>query len=63
LPEAGDDPMHIRNLIAAQTPDIGGAGELLLERAAIFLRKRGALYQAAADQKHKGQPNLLSSHV
>ena len=36
LPQAGDDTVHIRDLAAAQTPDIRRASHLLFPRAAIF---------------------------
>ena len=38
LPQARHDPADIRNLIAAQPPDVGRAGHLLFPGSAIFLR-------------------------
>ena len=38
LPQARHDPADIRNLIAAEPPDVGRAGHLLFPGSAIFLR-------------------------
>ena len=38
LPQTRHDPADIRNLIAAQSPYIGGAGHLLFPGSAVFLR-------------------------
>ena len=38
LPQARHDPADIRNLIAAKSPYIGGAGHLLFPGSAVFLR-------------------------
>jgi hypothetical protein len=38
LLQARDDPVLIRNPVAAEPEDIGGAGHLLLEGSTMFLR-------------------------
>jgi hypothetical protein len=53
LPQAGDDAVYIRDLAAAQTPDIRRASHLLFPRAAIFFRVSRAMRDNAADRKRK----------
>src|SRR3954454_5332176 len=42
-PQASHDPVHIGNLRAAEPPDIGRTGHLLLPRPSIFRRERRVL--------------------
>jgi hypothetical protein len=63
-PQACHDPVHIRDLGAAQPPDIGRAGHLLFHRSAVVLRKRHILNgDAAADQYRKAHENSVRSHA
>src|SRR5579862_4936217 len=41
LPQAGHDTVLVWDLIAAEPPDVGRAGHLLLHRPAMFLREGG----------------------
>ena len=51
LPQAGDDTVYIRDLPAAQTPDIRRASHLLFPRAAIF----SCISRANARQCHRSK--------
>jgi hypothetical protein len=62
LPQARHDPANIRDLIAAETPDIGRAGHLLFPGTAIFLRRRGSDSADSTDRDYKAQDNPLRSH-
>ena len=62
LPQAGHDPADIRDLIAAEPPDVGRAGHLLFPGSAIFLRRRGSDHSCCADRDGKAEDNPLRSH-
>ncbi len=63
-PQACHDPVHIGDLRAAQPPDIGRAGHLLVHRSAVLLRERRILNtDAAADRYRKAQKNSMRSHA
>ena len=51
LAQARRDPVDVRYLVKAQTPDIRRAGHLLLEGPAIFLRERGILAGRTANKR------------
>jgi hypothetical protein len=63
-PQACHDPVHIGDLRAAQPPDIGRAGHLLVHRSAILLRKRHILNSDAATNRYrKAHENSTCSHA
>ena len=63
LLQAGDDAVHIRDLAAAQTPNIRRASHLLFPRAAIFSRASRAMRDNAADRKRETKRNPSNSHI
>ena len=63
LPQAGDDAVHIRDLAAAQTPDIRRASHLLFPRAAIFFRVSRAVPDNAANRKRETKRDPSHSHI
>ena len=63
LPQAGDDAVHIRDLAAAQTPNIRRASHLLFPRAAIFFRVCRAMRNNAANRKRETKGNSSNSHI
>src|SRR6516165_11653440 len=63
LPQASDDAIHIRNLAAAQTPDIRRASHLLFPRAAILSRVSRAMRGNAADRKRETKRDPSNSHI
>src|SRR6516164_7244132 len=63
LPQASDDAVHIRDLGAAQTPNIWRANHLLFPRAAIFFRVSCARRDNAADRKRETKRNPSSLHI
>jgi hypothetical protein len=63
-PQACHDPVHIRDLRAAEPPDIRRAGHLLFHRSPGILRKRHILNgDAAADRYRKTHENPMRSHA
>ncbi len=64
LPQARDDPIDVRYLFAAKSPNIRGAGHLLFHRPPILLRDRNIRSgAAAADRYGKGDNNSTRPHV
>jgi hypothetical protein len=63
LPQAGNDAVHIRDLAAAQTPDIRRASHLLFPRAAILSRVSRAMRGNAADRKRETKRDPSNSHI
>jgi len=63
LLQAGNNSARIRNLAAAEAPDIRRAGHLLLVGAAILLRGCRAVNDPAADQERKPQNGSPYLHV
>jgi hypothetical protein len=62
--QARRDPVDVRYLIGAQTPDVRRAGHLLFKRSAIFLRGGGILNcDAAGGRDRKAQNNSVHFHV
>jgi hypothetical protein len=63
LPQARHDAANIRDLIAAEAPDIGRAGHLLFPGSAIFLREGDVLGgDSATGRYRKAQDKPLQSH-
>jgi len=63
LPQTGDDAVDIRDLAAAQAPDVWRASHLLFPGAAIFSRVSRAMRDNAADRKRETKRDLSHSHV
>jgi hypothetical protein len=64
LPQARNDPVGVRYLIAAKPENVGRAGKLLCKGPAILLGKSGILNGNAADGRdRKAQGNRVHSHV
>ena len=64
LPQTRHDAVYIRNLITAQSPHIGRAGDLLFPGSAILLGKCNILQGAnASDREGKAEHNTLRGHV
>src|SRR6516164_2459527 len=63
LPQASDDAIHIRDLAAAQTPDIRRASHLLFPRAAIFSRVSRTMRGNAADRERETKRDPSYSHI
>ncbi len=64
LPQAADDPVDVRYLVAAKPPDIGRAGQLLLEGSAIFLRERRSLHgDTGGDGDREIKDNSVHGHL
>ena len=62
LPQTCHDPADIRDLVAAETPDVGRAGHLLFPGSAIFLRRCGRDSADAGDRNGKAEDNPLRLH-
>ena len=63
LLQAGHNTIHIRNLVATQSPHIRRASHLLFHSAAIFLGIGRALRNHASDRKRHTERNPLCSHI
>jgi prolyl-tRNA editing enzyme YbaK/EbsC (Cys-tRNA(Pro) deacylase) len=69
FPEAGHDAIGVGDLVETQPPDVGRAGKLLFEGAAILLGRRRSLRghglkgDAAGDRHRKTQDRSGHSHV
>jgi hypothetical protein len=63
LPKARRNPVDVRYLVEAQTPNVGRAGHLLFSGAPIFLGKGRRLKgNIAGDQRRKAEDNSAHSH-
>src|SRR5439155_26177832 len=62
LPQAGHDPADVRDLVAAETPDVGRAGHLLFPGSAVLLRRRGSDNSCSGNRDGKAEDNPLRTH-
>jgi hypothetical protein len=64
LAQARRDPVDVRYLVEAKTPNVGCAGHLLFKRSTILLGKSRSLNaDDAGDRQPKAQNNPLCLHI
>ena len=64
MPQARNDPIGVRYLIAAKPENVGRAGKLLGKGPPILLGNSGILNgNAAGERDRKAQGNRMHSHV